>query len=278
MTRNLSESEYRFLRDLVYQRSRINLGESKHELVASRIGKRLRQLGLHSYSDYCRYLQSQNGQEELTDFIDAISTNHTSFFRDPSHFDFLRKQIMEPMRATARTAAVRKFRVWSAACSSGQEPYSIALCLAEFFATIPGWNWEIDASDISTRMLSAAQAGIYEAEQVTLPNNDWLRRYFQRGVRAYEGCFRVKPEIRDRVRFHHINLFQPRYPFPSGFQVVFCRNVMIYFDRPTQQNLIQKIADHSTTGAFLFVGPSESLIGIKHSFQYVAPGIYQKPK
>lgn len=276
MSPSLSEPDYRFIRDLVYQRSRINLGNHKQELVAGRVAKRLRQLGMESYSEYCHFLESEAGQVELTDLIDAISTNHTSFFRDLRHFEFLRGEILPKLETLIPRSKPRKLRVWSAACSSGEEPYSIALCLADHFSKVKGWSWEVEATDISTRILAAAEAGIYDAQQVTLPQPDWLRRYFQRGVNAYEGCYRVKREVREQVRFYHANLFQPQYPFPPGFHVVFCRNVMIYFDRPTQQQLLQKIAEHSARGAYLFVGPSESLIGIRGSFRYLSPGIYQK--
>ncbi|MBI4660871.1 MAG: protein-glutamate O-methyltransferase CheR [Verrucomicrobia bacterium] len=278
MTPSISDTEYRFIRDLVYERSRINLGDQKHELVAGRVGKRLRQLGLQTYTQYCQFLKSGDGQEELTDLIDAISTNHTSFFRDPRHFEFLRSQVLPKLVAALPRGHPRKIRVWSAACSSGEEPYSIAVSLADFFSKLQGWSWEIDATDISTRMLAAAVSGIYEAEQVKLPQPEWLRRYFQRGINAYEGHYRVKRELRERVRFHHVNLFQPQYPFPPGFEVAFCRNVMIYFDRPTQQRLIQRITDYLAPGGAMFLGPSESLIGIRHAFRYLAPGIYQKEK
>lgn len=277
MIHPLSEADYRFIRDLVYERSRINLGNHKQELVAGRIGKRLRQLGFQHYSQYCDFLQSDRGEDELVDLINAISTNHTSFFRDLRHFEFLRNQVL-PKITSAPQVPARKLRVWSAACSSGEEPYSIAICLAEFFARTPGWTWQIDATDISTRMLAHGENGIYEADQVKLPQMEWLKRYFQRGVNAYQGHYRVKSALRSQIRFHHVNLFQPRYPFPSGYQIVFCRNVMIYFDRETQQQLLKRIADHSAPGAFLFVGPSESLIGIRGCFRYCSPGIYQKDK
>jgi chemotaxis protein methyltransferase CheR len=222
-------------------------------------------------------LDSDDGQEELTALVDAISTNHTSFFRDPTHFDYLRSQMLPKLVSTLDNRA-RRIRIWSAACSSGEEPYSIAICLSEFFSKTPGWSWEIDASDISTRILAAAQAGIYDSDQVQLPQGEWLRRYFQRGVNAYEGSYRVKRELRARVRYHHVNLFQPRFPFPPGFHIVFCRNVMIYFDRATQELLLKRIADYSSPDAYLLVGPSESLIGIRGCFRYCSPGIYQKEK
>lgn len=275
---SLDEREYRLIRDLVYQESRINLGNNKQELVSGRVGKRLRHLGLHSYAEYCRYLESELGQQELRNLIDAISTNYTSFFREAKHFEFLQNEILMKLDDRAGRTAGRKFRVWSAACSSGEEPYSLAVCLANFFSKRPAWNWEVAATDISSRMLAAAEAGIYEAAQVKLPNPEWLRRYFQRGFNRFAGHFRVKPELREKVQFHHVNLFQARYPFAPGFQVVFCRNVMIYFDRPTQLQLIQRITEFLAPGGFLFIGPSESLIGIKHALRYLQPSIYGKER
>ena len=275
---SLDEREYRLIRDRVYQESRINLGNNKQELVSGRISKRLRHLGMHTYEEYCRFLETGPGQQELRNLIDAISTNYTSFFREAKHFEFLQKEILAKLDDRAVRSDGRKFRVWSAACSSGEEPYSLAICLADFFSKRPAWSWKVDATDISSRMLAAAEAGIYEVGQVKLPNPEWLRRYFQRGFNRFAGHFRVKPGLREKVQFHHVNLFQARYPFSPGFQVVFCRNVMIYFDRPTQHQLIQRITEFLAPGGFLFIGPSESLIGIKHTLRYLQPSIYSKER
>lgn len=275
VTETIAESDYQLICDLVYQHSRIALGANKHELVSGRIKKRLRQLGLPDYSDYCRLLVSPDGSGELEALIDVISTNFTNFFRDPQHFDFLRREILPKLDLQDR-ARPHKFRVWSAACSSGEEPYSIACVLADFFPRAPRWSWEIEATDISTRMLEAAGRGIYELDKVRLPQADWLRRFFQRGHNRFAGYGRVKPEIRKAVQFHHLNLFQARYPFAAPFDVIFCRNVMIYFDRPSQQQLVLKLFQWLRPGGHLFVGPSESLIGISHPLRYVKPSIYRK--
>lgn len=274
-TETIAESDYRLVCDLVYKHSRIALGANKHELVAGRIKKRLRQLGMSSYSEYSRLLLSPRGAVELEALIDIISTNFTNFFRDIQHFEFLRREIL-PKLDPKRRLASHKFRVWSAACSSGEEPYSIAITLAEFFSRSPQSTWEIEASDISTRMLDLANRGIYDLQQVRLPQPDWLGRFFQRGHNDYAGYCRVKPEIRKGIRFHHLNLFSNRYPFAAEFHVVFCRNVMIYFDRNSQQQLVRKMVDCLLPGGYLFVGPSESLIGIEHPLRYVKPSIYRK--
>ena len=278
MVRSISDDDYRLIRDLVYQESRINLGNNKQELVAGRINKRLRHLGMGGYEDYCAFLQSGEGHEELRNLIDAISTNYTFFFREGKHFAFLRETILPGLETRTGRRSGRQFQVWSAACSSGEEPYSLAICLDDFFSRRDGWDWEVAATDISTRMLSKADAGIYEEDQVKLPNPEWLRRYFQRGFNRFSGHYRVKQELREKVRFYPMNLFQARYPFPAGFHVIFCRNVMIYFDRPTQQQLIQRLIEYLAPEGFLMIGPSESLIGIKHALHYVQPSIYQKGK
>jgi chemotaxis protein methyltransferase CheR len=274
---SLGEREYQVIRKLVYERSRINLGPDKKALVAGRVNKRLRSLHLDSYGDYCRLLTSSDGENELKDLVDVISTNFTNFFRETSHFEFLRGTAL-PHFCTVTRSRIKRFRIWSAACSSGEEPYSIAIVLADYFAEKPGWEWQVEATDISTRILVKARTGIYEADRVTLPKPEMLKRYFRKGVRSYDGYYRVKPELRSRVHFQHLNLFQPDYPFVPGLQVIFCRNVMIYFDRPTQEQLVNRLTDFLSPGGFLFVGHAESLIGIKHSLCAIEPSVYQKPQ
>jgi chemotaxis protein methyltransferase CheR len=271
-SRAIAPDEYQLIRDLVYKHSRIALGPSKQELVSGRVRKRLRHLRMETFSEYCHYLQSVEGLKELRNLIDAISTNYTNFFRDLHHFEYLKDEILQKLPLPG----AHKFRIWSAACSSGEEPYSMAMVLADFFERLPRWTWEVEASDISTRMLDIAQAGVYEREQLRLPNAEWLRRFFQRGVNEFEGYCRIKGDLRGRVRFHHLNLFQPHYPFSTGFNVIFCRNVMIYFDRATQQQLVHRLADFLAPGGFLLIGPSESLIGTKHTLRYIKPSIYQR--
>lgn len=272
---SLSDREYEYLRQIVYQHSRINLGTDKTEMVARRVQKRLRALGFEDFEQYCAHLKADPGGEELTQLLDVISTNVTEFFRESEHFDFLAGVALKQWTEGGRRQSNGPFRVWSAACSSGEEPYSTAIVLAEFFSQQSG-SWQVDASDISTKILAQAQKGIYRAERVKLPRQEWLARYFQRGVGDYAGYYRVRPELRQRVNFHHVNLFQPNYPVTEGLDVIFCRNVMIYFDRQTQEGLVRRLAKCLRPGGYLMVGHSESLIGIQHGLNCVRPSIYHR--
>ena len=269
----LSEADYEFLRRTIYDLSRINLGPDKRALVSARVGKRLRALGVPSYREYCQNLRTASGAEELGNLVDAISTNHTHFFREESHFDFLRNQLL-PQRQANPALRAEPLRLWSAACSSGEEPFTLAIVLAEFFqGTAP---WHIEATDISTRILARAEAAIYDEAKVEPVPRELLRRYFQRGGGEWAGHFRVKEALRERITFRHLNLLQPDYPFHSRFHVIFCRNVMIYFDRPTQEKLVAKFTDQLEPGGHLIVGHSESLGNIRHKLRLLQPTIYQK--
>ncbi len=272
----LRDSEFEFLCGLVYEESRIHLGPDKRALVASRLAKRLRDLGLRGFAAYCELLQSPQGLEERRHLVDRISTNHTQFFREMRHFEFIRDQVL-PGWERSRGTGVGCFRVWSAACSSGEEPYSLAVFLAEHLGPAASGRWEIEASDISTRVLEKAAAGIYPADRVQGLRQDWLQRHFQKGVGDWAGQVRVKEAIRRRVRFHHLNLLEPAYPFSHPFPLILCRNVMIYFDRPTQESLVGYLSRWLEPGGFLMVGHSESLSGIRHGLRLVQPAVYEKP-
>jgi chemotaxis protein methyltransferase CheR len=270
----MRDSEFDFIRHLVYERSRINLSPDKRQLVSARLGKRLRATNVPTISDYVRLLQAPDAGEELTHLIDAISTNHTFFFRESAHFDYLRSAVVPEMLARSRTERWSRLRVWSAACSSGEEPYSIAITLAE---CMPSFPWQIEASDISRRILAKAAAGIYSAETVSKVPREILRTHFQRGFGPQEGNYRVKPALQQKVTFHHLNLLDDDLPFREPFHVIFCRNVMIYFDRATQDELVNRLAERLIPGGYLFVGHSESLTQMRHSLQAVKPAVYRKP-
>jgi chemotaxis protein methyltransferase CheR len=273
----IDTDEYEFIRRLVYEHSRINLGPDKTELVSSRVNKRLRALRLPGYREYCALLRSTEGEDEMTDLLDVISTNVTDFFREPEHMRHLADVVLpEWQKANARPAG-EVFRVWSAASSSGEEPYTLAIVLAEYFREHAPREWRVLGSDISTRMLDRAREGIYRQERVKLPKTEWLGRYFQRGMGDYAGSCRVKPLLRERVTFRHQNLMDWPYPFTDRFNVIFCRNVMIYFDRTTQEQLIGRLKDQLAPGGYLFVGHSESLVGLEHGLKSVRPSIYRKP-
>jgi chemotaxis protein methyltransferase CheR len=270
----MRDSEFDFIRSLVYERSRINLGPDKRQLVSARLGKRLRATNLPTLSEYCALLQSPGAEEELGHLIDAISTNHTFFFREIAHFDFLREKAVPEMTERARIERWSKLRVWSAACSSGEEPYSIAMLLA---GCMPNLAWQVDATDISRRILAKAANAIYSQETVSRLAPDLVRTHFQRGFGPQEGYYRIKPALRERVSFHHLNLLEGQPPFTEPFQVIFCRNVMIYFDRATQEELVSRLARRLVPGGYLFVGHSESLTHLQHPLQVIRPAIYRKP-
>lgn len=270
----MRDSEFDFIRSLVYERSRINLGPDKRQLVSARLGKRLRATNVPTLTEYCRLLQEPGAEHELGHLIDAISTNHTFFFREIAHFDFLRTTAVPELLERARAERWSRLRMWSAACSSGEEPFSIAMTLAD---CLPTGQWQIDATDISHRILAKAAAGIYSQETVSRLPAETIRAHFQRGFGPQAGNYRVKAALRESVHFHHLNLLEGQPPFTEPFQVIFCRNVMIYFDRPTQEELIDRLARRLVPGGYLMVGHSESLTHLRQPLQAVRPAVYRKP-
>ncbi|MBN9694076.1 MAG: protein-glutamate O-methyltransferase CheR [Verrucomicrobia bacterium] len=271
---NLSQGAYRLLVDLVYQHSRIRVGSDKQPMLANRLRRRLRELHLTSFDEYCARLQSADGAEEIEHLVDLISTNHTRFFREPEHFTALSERILPEW--TSRLLADRSpLRIWSAAASSGEEPYTLALTVADFARAFPTLDWQIEATDISQRVLQRARAGIYPLEAVESMPPEQLKRHFQRGVGTREGTVRVKAELRDRVRFQRVNLFQPEYPVPPEQHVIFCRNVMIYFDLPSRATVVHKLSRHLAPGGYLVIGHSENLLGIPHRLEPLRHGIYR---
>ena len=217
-------------------------------------------------------MQSPGAGPELANLIDVISTNHTFFFREAAHFDFLRDHAVPEMRARAERRP--QFKVWSAACSSGEETYSIAMTLA---GCLPDWPWHVEGTDISHRILAKAQAAIYRSDAVGRLPPELVRTHFQRGFGPQEGRYRVRSALRNLVTFRQLNLLAGEPPFREPFQVIFCRNVMIYFDRPTQEELVARLTRRLVPGGYLFVGHAESLTAVRHSLKSIRPAIYQRP-
>lgn len=272
----MRDSEFDFIRTLVYERSRINLGADKRELVSARLGKRLRATQTADLGEYCALLRSPGADEELAHLIDVISTNHTFFFRENAHFDFVRTQAVPEMLGRQRLERWPRLNAWSAACSSGEEPYSLAITLAESLAG-SSWSWHIEATDISHRILAKAAAGIYRADVVGKMPAETVRRYFKRGIGPQAGNYRVRSELLAGVTYRQLNLLEGESPFAEPFQIIFCRNVMIYFDRPTQEELVKRLTQRLVPGGYLLVGHSESLTGIRHGLQLVQPAVYRRP-
>lgn len=265
----LKDKDFEKISRLVYEQCGIHLHEGKRELVKARLGKRLRDGNFKSFSDYYQYVTTREGTDELIVMIDSISTNLTYFFREENHFTLL-KQVL-PRLAEGKS----RLRIWSAGCSTGEEPYSLAMIAKEMLGTTNAVTVSILATDISTRVLKQAASGVYADEKVNRIPQDMLRRYFQYGTGQSAGYFKVKKEIRDMIEFNRFNLMHP-IPGDSRFQVIFCRNVMIYFDKITQNGLVNRYYDALDKGGYLFIGHSESLTGLNHAFQYIEPSVYRK--
>jgi chemotaxis protein methyltransferase CheR len=249
MVYELKDSDFEKIRRLVYEQCGINLHKGKKGLVKARLGKRLMQGNFKSFADYYRYVTTEEGVSEFVTMIDSLSTNLTSFFREDS-------------------------QVWSAGCSTGEEPYSIAILLSEL-VNRNNIDMKILATDISTKVLKTAVNGIYPKERTKNIPVQLLRKYFQIGQKGWDGHYRVKRELRDIVKFMRFNLMEPP-PSNDIFDVIFCRNVMIYFDKGTQNNLVNRFYDCLEQEAYLFIGHSESLTGLTHRFKYIEPSVYRK--
>ena len=270
----LKPAEFRQISDLAYQRFGLDLKQGKEALVAARLGKKLRKGGFQSFSDYYRHVVSDTTGEALIELIDSLSTNHTSFMRERAHFEFLVRAACEEFRD------VRMLEIWSAASSTGEEPYSIAMTLADAFDTGGGRlsrNFRILATDISTRVLTIARRAVYEAERVRDFPEKWRRAFLLRGDRESKGLFKIKPELAAHVEFERLNLIEP-FSHGRRLHFIFCRNVMMYFDKERQQDIVQRLSRCLEPGGYLFVGHSESLTGIQHELKYARPAVYRKEK
>jgi chemotaxis protein methyltransferase CheR len=263
----LSAPVFEKFRRLAYCKFGLNLTGAKQQLVAARLGKKLRELKIPSYEAYYDLVLADRTGESLIALIDALSTNHTSFLREASHFDFLVKNILPALRKRP------SIDIWSAPCSTGEEPYSIAVTLLEQLGMPPKPALRIRATDISTRALAVAKQGIYTAERLASIAPPLIRKYF---APSAAGSFQVIPEVRRMIEFERVNLIEPTLGKRS-FPIIFCRNVMIYFDKPTQERVVTNLSRFLEPGGYLLIGHSESLMGVQHSLEYVQPAIYRKP-
>lgn len=264
----LHEREFKQFRDLIYRISGINILPTKKPLVTSRLEKRLTHYKMKSYSDYFRMITSSNGAEELQVAVDLLTTNETHFFREPKHFDFLRQRVLSIAKPHNKT-----LRIWSAACSSGEEPYSIAMLLHE---TLGERSWEIVASDLCTRMLEKARMGVYPIDRMSEIPKHYLLNYCLKGARQESGTLLIQQKLRERVRFIQHNLIEPP-PKLGMFDVIFLRNVLIYFDNETKAKVISRLLPSLHSGGYFLIGHSESLNGVTESVRLVQPAVYLKP-
>ncbi len=273
---DLTRKEYELIRKLVHAKSGINLGDQKMQLVRARLGKRVRQGGFRTFEAYFRHVEADPSGEELCSLLDAISTNTTHLFREMRHFVLLREIVKGWADSREWRSRHKTLRIWSAGCSSGEEPYSIAMLVHDALGNPPVVPIKVLATDLSTQVLSKAQLGIYDTHRVGTVPADLRHRYLQKVIHDNQACLQVAPEIRRLITFARFNLMTPTFPFRHGFDVVFCRNVMIYFDRPTQTALVNRIAQTLHPGGYFMIGHSESLNGIAHPFSYVEPTVYRR--
>ncbi len=273
MEKNLPDRIFQQFSQLVYDQCGINLHEGKKALLQARLNKRLRITGISTYEDYFNHITSPANPREFINFLDSVSTNLTYFFRESQHFDFLEKTLPE-LLAQKQKEGNSKLRVWSAGCSTGEEPYSLAMCVLSQISDPGRWDFRILATDISTRVLDVAYRGVYSEEKVQkVPpamRQVHFRKFSENGTTEYE----VGPQVKRIVTFRRLNL-KDSYPFRGQFDFIFCRNVMIYFDKKTQEELVNKMASFLTPGGYLFVGHSESLTGLAHKLGYVRPAVYR---
>jgi len=267
-----TNAHFRCICDLVLEHIGISLSDAKRELVYGRLVRRLRRLGLDSFDQYCALLQ-RDGSGELEPFTNAITTSFTAFFREPHHFDYLVATLLPEL--VRDKAADKRLRIWSAGCSTGEEPYSIAMALAETIPRLDLWDAQILATDIDSNVLAKGESGIYAEDRIAGVSADRKRRWFHKGGGGNAGKVRVVPELRRLVRFHKLNLVDT-WPMRGPFDFIFCRNVVIYFDKPTQTALFDRFARLLEHGSPLFIGHSESLFRISDCFELIGKSMYSK--
>ena len=261
----LTQQDFDYIRTVVYNESGIKLSEMKRALVQSRLLRRMRELKINRYDEYCEYLR-QNYDDEIENLINCITTNKTEFFREREHFTILQ-------RIVEKELSHKNIRIWSAGCSTGEEAYSIAIVLLESTYTR---QFNILATDIDTKVLATAQKGIYSIEAVQTLDESLLKKYFLKGKDQFTGYTKVKDIVKKVIAFQHLNLLDESYRLKGNYDIIFCRNVMIYFDRDAQFRVLKKFYDYLPKGGYLFLGYAESIINANLPFHYVAHSVYQK--
>jgi chemotaxis protein methyltransferase CheR len=263
----ISDQEFALFQRLLYKLSGINLSENKKVLLVGRLQKRLREHGLDTYTQYYRMLASGENPLEVQTMVDLMTTNETYFFREPKHFDFLRDEVLKGRFSN------QPFRIWSAASSTGEEAYTMAMVLSEALSRQP---WEVVGTDISTQVVEKARRGHYPLERNGGIPPDYLQKYCLKGVRSQEGTFLINRSLREKVSFHHANLTHPLPAELGQFDVIFLRNVMIYFDQDTKRKVVGHLVQHLKPEGYFVVGHSETLNGIENGLSALRPTIYIK--
>jgi chemotaxis protein methyltransferase CheR len=269
---DLGDKEFRYLASFLSRETGIVLSEHKRQMVCGRLVKRLRALGMQDFSEYCAMLDGPRARDEIEHLVNAITTNITNFFREPHHFEHLRREVLEPR--LAQSPRRPRLRIWSAGCSSGQEPYCIAMMVAETLKPPEAWNVLILATDIDTNMLTRGAAGIYTTENADQIPETYRKRFVRR-IPNDPDHVQMGDELKRLIRFKRLNLHE-KWPMKGPFDAIFCRNVAIYFDKPTQRNLFNRYADMLTIGGMLYLGHAESLIGLTDRFEVSDKTVYRR--
>ncbi|MEZ4483671.1 MAG: protein-glutamate O-methyltransferase CheR [Syntrophotaleaceae bacterium] len=270
----ISDEEFELLRGLIHQRFGINLTDQKKSLLVGRMQKLLRKAGYANFKAYYEDLQDDQSEQKLSELVDRISTNHTYFNRERTHFDYFSQTALPAVVQRLRQAGEKDLRIWCAGCSSGEEAYMLLMLLQEFFGSeYSQWNCGLLATDISSRVLEVAGKGVYPEDKIqALPQH--LRNKYVRA--AGDGHYAFSDTLRKEAVFRRFNLMNERFPFKKPFHIIFCRNVMIYFDAPTRLNLVNKFHQFMCPGGYLFIGHSETLGRQQNLFKYLVPAVYQK--
>ena len=273
----LRQSDFRRLAAFIQDYSGIKMPPSKITMLEGRLRHRVRDIGAASLADYCRMLFDQDGlRSEAVHLIDAVTTNKTDFFREPEHFRILIRQALPTLIADRHAGVQAQVKLWSAACSTGAEPYTLAMVLADWRDQCQGLRFSILGTDLSTEVLAAARHAISPESMVTVVPMELRHRYLLRSRDRTRCLVRIVPALRTKVKFERLNLMDDEYPFDHDFDVIFCRNVLIYFDKPTQQAVLQRLCQHLRPGGYLFLGHSESLAGIDLPLRSVANTVLRR--
>jgi chemotaxis protein methyltransferase CheR len=267
-----TDQHFDHLRQMIERSVGIKLSDVKRELIYGRLARRIRKLKLSGFDEYLEILDSDVDERD-THFINAITTNLTSFFREPHHFEFLTQTALPDL--LARNARSRRIRIWSAGCSTGEEPYSIAMAVRETLGSLAGWDVKILATDIDSNVLDKGRNGVYEADRIAGLDGARANKWFMKGGGGNVGMVRVANELRDLITFNRLNLMEA-WPISGKVDVIFCRNVVIYFDKETQKVLFNRFADALDDGRFLFIGHSENLFRITDRFELLGRTVYRK--
>ncbi|HPD95790.1 MAG: protein-glutamate O-methyltransferase [Bacteroidales bacterium] len=268
----LSDAEFKKLSSFIYNECGIKLPPIKRVMLQCRLQKRLRHLQLGTFKDYIDYLFNSNGgNTEIIHMLDVVSTNKTDFFRESSHFDYMQETVLPEF---AKKNQMGTLKVWSAGCSSGEEPYTLVMVLYEFAEKNSGFNFSIWATDISTRILETAMNGVYKEEKVAVVPLSLKKKYMLKSKDRINPTVKMAPHVRSKVNFARLNLMDEKYSVPETFDVIFCRNVLIYFDRDTQESVINKLCNKLKPGGYLFLGHSESILNMNVPLKQVNPTIY----